>query len=92
MEKTSTTMMAVLLVVGLIVGAGAGYLLAPPKIDVQTKTITVEKHPLDGKTVTFGYFTDDEEVLDFEPDEDFQIEETKEYIIITNSCTPYPLW
>ncbi len=46
-------MMAVLLVIGLIVGAGAGYFLAPPKIEVET--IVEEKHPLDGETVTFGY-------------------------------------
>jgi branched-chain amino acid transport system substrate-binding protein len=54
MEKSNTTLLAVVLIVGLIVGAGGTYLLVPPKTEIITETITVEKHPLDGKTVKIG--------------------------------------
>jgi branched-chain amino acid transport system substrate-binding protein len=51
------TLVAAVLVVGLIVGAGAGYYLAPSGDggDGETTTVTVEKHPLDGVTVQIGY-------------------------------------
>jgi len=78
MEKSSTVTLAVLLVIGLIVGAGAGYFLAPPKIEVET--IIEEKHPLDGKTVTFGYIAPH----NLEPQqsfiEDFIAEEINAYV------------
>jgi ABC-type branched-subunit amino acid transport system substrate-binding protein len=54
MEKSNTTLLAVVLIVGLIVGAGGTYLLVPPKTEIITETVTVEKHPLDGKTVKIG--------------------------------------
>jgi branched-chain amino acid transport system substrate-binding protein len=82
MEKSSTTMMAVLLVVGLVVGAGAGYILGPTKIEVETKTITVEKHPLEGKTVTFGYIAMGPGDLEFNQlfVEDLIAEDIKAYV------------
>jgi branched-chain amino acid transport system substrate-binding protein len=51
------TLVAAVLVVGLIVGAGAGYYMAPSGDGGggETTTVTVEKHPLDGKTVQVGY-------------------------------------
>jgi branched-chain amino acid transport system substrate-binding protein len=52
------TLVAAVLVVGLIVGAGAGYYMAPSGDgggDGTTETITVEKHPLDGTTIQVGY-------------------------------------
>lgn len=50
-------MMVVLLVVGLGIGGGIGYYAAPPKIvekPGETITVTVEKAPLEGKTVQIG--------------------------------------
>ena len=51
------TLVAAVLVVGLIVGAGAGYYLAPSGDGDGGggETITVEKHPLDGVTMQIGY-------------------------------------
>ena len=48
------TALAIVLVVGLLVGAGGAYFLVPPTTETVTETITVEKHPLDGKTVNIG--------------------------------------
>jgi hypothetical protein len=48
-------MMAVLLIVGLVVGAGVGYFMAPTKTETETETVTVEVEPLAGKTVRLGY-------------------------------------
>jgi len=47
----------VLLVVGLIVGGGVGYFMAPTKTETTTVTQTVEKEPLDGKTIKIGYIS-----------------------------------
>jgi branched-chain amino acid transport system substrate-binding protein len=57
MENTNMTLVAAVLVVGLIVGVGAGYYLAPSDGggDGETTTVTVEKHPLEGKTIQIGY-------------------------------------
>jgi len=57
MAKSSSTMMIVLLVVGLAIGGGIGYFAAPPKIvekPGQTVEVTVTKAPLEGKTVKIG--------------------------------------
>jgi branched-chain amino acid transport system substrate-binding protein len=56
MSSQSTTMMVVLLVVGLAIGAGVGYFAAPTKTvtETETVTVTVEKEPLAGKTVRIG--------------------------------------
>jgi branched-chain amino acid transport system substrate-binding protein len=53
MEKNSTMMMAVLLVVGLAIGGGAGYMLAPKGTggEGEIEYITTEVLPLDGYTV-----------------------------------------
>jgi len=45
--------MAVLVAV-LMFGSGGTYILIPPKTETIIETITVEKHPLDGKTVKIG--------------------------------------
>jgi branched-chain amino acid transport system substrate-binding protein len=45
--------MIVLLVVGLVVGAGIGYVMAPQK-EGETITVTVTKEPLDGVTIKLG--------------------------------------
>jgi branched-chain amino acid transport system substrate-binding protein len=47
-------MMIILLLIGLVIGAGAGYFLAPPKYETITETITVGEHPLQGKTIQIG--------------------------------------
>jgi branched-chain amino acid transport system substrate-binding protein len=50
------TLAIVLLVVGLVVGAGAGYYLAPSG-DGGGEPIPVEVAPLDGKTIQLGYIS-----------------------------------
>jgi len=55
MEMKGNNLAIILLVVGLVVGAGAGYFLAPGGGDVQTVTETVE--PLAGQTVQLGYIS-----------------------------------
>jgi branched-chain amino acid transport system substrate-binding protein len=57
MEMKGNTLAIVLLVVGLVVGAGAGYFLAPSGDggDGEPTTITVEVAPLAGKTVQLGF-------------------------------------
>ncbi|MBN2335016.1 ABC transporter substrate-binding protein [Candidatus Bathyarchaeota archaeon] len=49
-------LIAIVLVAGLLVGAGAGYTFAPKAATNGdgTNTVTVEKAPLDGKTVKYG--------------------------------------
>jgi ABC-type branched-subunit amino acid transport system substrate-binding protein len=56
MENTNMTIVAAVLVVGLLVGAGVGYYMAPAGDggDGETTTVTVEKNPLDGKTIQIG--------------------------------------
>ena len=61
MEMKGNTLSIILLVVGLIVGAGAGYMLAPQSEAVDngdgTSTVTVYKIPLEGQTVQIGYIS-----------------------------------
>jgi ABC-type branched-subunit amino acid transport system substrate-binding protein len=54
LSSQSTTMMAVLLIVGLAIGAGVGYFMAPTKTETITETVTVEKEPLAGKKISIG--------------------------------------
>ena len=53
------TLVAAVLVVGLVIGAGVGYYMAPSGDggDGGTTTVTVEKNPLDGKTIQIGYIS-----------------------------------
>jgi len=57
MAQSNQTMLAVLLVVGLVIGAGAGYMLAPKGgeqiVEVPVE-VPVEVHPLAGKTLQIG--------------------------------------
>ena len=56
MEMKGNTLTIVLLVVGLI--AGAGYMLAPKGSTTSedgVNTVTVETLPLEGKTIQIGY-------------------------------------
>ena len=48
------TLVAAVLVVGLLVGAGVGYYMAPSGGDGETTTVTVEVNPLEGKTIQIG--------------------------------------
>ena len=61
MEMKGNTLSIVLLVVGLLVGAGAGYMLAPKSDAVDngdgTSTVTVTQIPLEGQTVQIGYIS-----------------------------------
>ena len=55
MENTNMTVAAALLVVGLLVGAGVGYYMAPSGDgDGETTTVTVIKNPLEGTTIQIG--------------------------------------
>ena len=52
------TMVIAVLVVGIVIGAGVGYYMAPQGTvsgDVGGETITVEVNPLAGKTIQIGY-------------------------------------
>jgi branched-chain amino acid transport system substrate-binding protein len=64
-------MLVILLVVGLVVGAGAGYLLAPSKeVVVPGETVTeyIEVEPLDGVTIQIGnIYSDDQNLETIEP-------------------------
>ena len=59
LEMKGNTLAIVLLVVGLVVGAGAGYMLKPEAevIDGGTTTIEVVVAPLEGKTIPIGYIS-----------------------------------
>jgi branched-chain amino acid transport system substrate-binding protein len=54
MENTNMTIVAAVLVVGLLVGAGVGYYMAPSGDGGEGTTVTVEKNPLEGKTIQVG--------------------------------------
>jgi len=57
MENTNMTIVAAVLVVGLLVGAGVGYYMAPADAGEGADgvtTVTVTKNPLDGKTIQIG--------------------------------------
>lgn len=58
-------MMAVLLIVGLVIGAGVGYFMAPTKTEVEEKTVTVEVEPLAGKTIKIGNIIDSDPALEW---------------------------
>jgi len=57
MAQSNQTMLAVLLVVGLVIGAGAGYMLAPKGgetiVEVPVE-VPVEVHPFEGQELTIG--------------------------------------
>jgi branched-chain amino acid transport system substrate-binding protein len=57
LEMKGNNLAIVLLVVGLIVGGGVGYFAAPTKTETTTTTVTVEKQPLEGKTIQIGYIS-----------------------------------
>jgi branched-chain amino acid transport system substrate-binding protein len=53
-------MIIVMLIVGLGIGGGIGYFMAPVKeIPGETIEVTVEVEPLDGQTIRFGQITSD---------------------------------
>ena len=58
MAQSNQTTLAILLIVGLVVGAGAGYMLAPKggegEIVYVDVPVDVEVHPLAGKTIQIG--------------------------------------
>jgi branched-chain amino acid transport system substrate-binding protein len=58
MEMKGNTLSIILLVVGLVVGAGAGYMLAPSAGgDGDSTTIEVKVAPLEGETIQIGYIS-----------------------------------
>lgn len=52
-------MMIILLLIGLVVGVGAGYFFSPSKIETITEKVTVREHPLEGNTIHIGCITPD---------------------------------
>ena len=67
MQSSSNTMMIVLLVVGLAIGAGAGYMLAPEKvveIPGETETIYETVAPLEGTEIQLGQIYADDAGLE----------------------------
>jgi branched-chain amino acid transport system substrate-binding protein len=60
-------MLIILLIVGLVVGLGAGYFLAPAKeVEVPGETVTeyIEVNPLDGTTIQIGNIWSDDQNLE----------------------------
>jgi ABC-type branched-subunit amino acid transport system substrate-binding protein len=57
--ENKNTLRIILLLIGIVIGVGAGYFLAPSKIETITETITVEEHPLKGRTIQIGCITQD---------------------------------
>jgi branched-chain amino acid transport system substrate-binding protein len=59
MENTNMTLVAAILIAGLVIGAGIGYYMAPSGDggDGVPTTITVEVNPLNGKTIKIGMIT-----------------------------------
>ena len=58
MENTNMTLVAAVLVVGLLVGAGVGYYMAPSGDGADGDGgVTVIKSPLEGKTIEIGYIS-----------------------------------
>ena len=67
MSGNSNNMLVILLVVGLVVGAGAGYLIAPKK-EGETVIEYVTEVPLDGETIQIGnIYSDDANLETTEP-------------------------
>lgn len=67
MSGNSNNMLVILLVVGLVVGAGAGYFLAPQK-EGEIVTEYVKEIPLDGKTIQIGnIYSNDANLETLEP-------------------------
>ena len=66
MSSNSNTMMIVLAVVGLVVGAGATYFLFPRTVEVPGETITVTEYvaPLEGATIRMGNIWSDDANLE----------------------------
>ena len=54
MENTNMTLVAAVLVVGLLVGAGAGYYMAPSGGTGEDVIVEVVKNPLEGTTIQLG--------------------------------------
>jgi hypothetical protein len=71
MSGNSNNMLVILLVVGLVVGAGAGYFLAPVReVEVPGDVVTeyIEVEPLDGVTIQMGnIYSDDQNLETTEP-------------------------
>jgi branched-chain amino acid transport system substrate-binding protein len=58
MENTNMTLVAAVLIVGLVIGAGVGYYMAPSGDGGGGgTTVTIEKNPLDGKKIQIGYIS-----------------------------------
>lgn len=57
MERSSTTLIIVMLIVGLGIGAGVGYYAAPAKEEIVEREVIVEKNPLEGTTIKIGGIT-----------------------------------
>jgi branched-chain amino acid transport system substrate-binding protein len=65
MENSNTTMLAVVLIVGLVIGGGIGYFAAPSKTSTETETITVEVNPLKDQTIQLGFIASQASNLEY---------------------------
>jgi branched-chain amino acid transport system substrate-binding protein len=85
MESKSSTMMAVLLIVGLVVGAGVGYFAAPSKtVEVEvpggTETVEVEVPALSGEIPIGVLYANTGHIDTSGPAAHIAIEEVNEYV------------
>ena len=66
MENSNTTTLAIVLIVGLVIGGGIGYFAAPSGTgETVTETVTVEVNPLEGKKIQVGYITSQASNLEY---------------------------
>ena len=81
MAERSTTLMVVLLVVGLAIGAGVGYYAAPAKPG-ETVEVTVEVNPLEGLNIQVAEITSDTQWLESQTPftEDIIMPDINEYL------------
>jgi len=64
MSSNSNTMLIVLAVVGLVVGAGASYFLFPRTVEIAGETVTEYVAPLEGALIKFGNIWSDDANLE----------------------------
>jgi branched-chain amino acid transport system substrate-binding protein len=83
MENSNTTTLAIVLIVGLVIGGGIGYFAAPSgPSETITETIEVEVNPLQGKTIQLGFITSQTSNLEYETPnvEDIIAQDINEYV------------
>jgi len=66
LSQVAQKFVVILVVAGFIIGSGLGYYLAPQKVEVETKTVTVTKSPLADTTQRLGFICSDTSRTEYE--------------------------